>query len=81
MSERQLDLSTDQARADASKALPALMWASALGNAEASAMAGQIIGQSITDALAPSFAALARLRAAEVRSTDTTNQEGCDDGT
>jgi NifU-like protein involved in Fe-S cluster formation len=44
------------------QALPALFWASALGNSQASAMAGQIIGQTISDALKPSFEALALLR-------------------
>lgn len=64
-----LDLSTAQAKANAQRALPALMFGSAVGDPAASAMAGQIIGQAFADALRPSFDALARLR------VQTTNHE------
>lgn len=62
-----LDLSTPEAKRDAAQALPVLMMGAALGSVEASGMAGQIIGQAFADALAPSFAALARLRPATKR--------------
>ncbi|MGF3055629.1 hypothetical protein [Microbacterium sp. YY-01] len=58
-----LDLTTDTAKRDAAAALPALILGSALGSRAASQMGGQILGQIISDALAPSFAALGRLRA------------------
>ena len=59
--ERRLDLSTRAARRDAADALPALMFASALGSRDASLLGGQIIGAQIVEALQPSIDALARL--------------------
>ena len=67
MTEQRLDLSTPEAKTAAAQALPALFWGAALGNSQASAMAGQIIGQAFSDALQPSFDALARLAAMQRR--------------
>jgi hypothetical protein len=58
-----LDLSTAAAKRDGAAALPALMLGSAMGSQAASAMAGQILGGMISDALQPSIEAMNRLAA------------------
>ena len=67
------ELTSPKARADAAKALPGLMLASAMGDERATAYASQIIGQNISDALQPSVQAMRRLasyRAREVGDAD-----------
>ena len=61
--EIRLNLSIPRAKADAARAMPALMLASAMGNTQATSMASQIVGQAITDALQPSVDALYRIAA------------------
>lgn len=63
MTEDRLDLNTPASRADANRALPALMLASAMGNTKATAYASQILGLAISEALQPSIDALHRLAA------------------
>jgi len=60
-SERILDLSTPEKKADAREALPALLIGGMLGNERASRAAGEIIGDVFADALKPSIEALQRL--------------------
>lgn len=70
-----LDLSTPQARADATQALPGLMLASAMGSATATAFAGQIIGLTLAEALQPSIEAMHRLAAYRVTDQQNSIQE------
>lgn len=62
MTDPRLDLDDPAVKKTANEALPALFLLGAMGNPQASKLAGQVIGRAIEDAMRPSFEALARLR-------------------
>jgi len=61
--ERILDLSTPENKANAREALPALVVGGMLGNEQASRAAGEIIADAFADVIKPSIEALQRLQA------------------